>query len=271
LTLTYLSGILTVMSRFISFLLFCTLLLQGCSALGGMINDEPAREEIVATVPPTALYLAPTFPPEYTVTPTVTRTPTLPASPTPFQIVTLEATQQPEGEALATATPSLFLGPWEPYESKRLGTAIQVPPQLQARDFGQSIVIGDADLNESTFPLFMEIRFDQAGSYRLPAGIDATNPRNVLEAIVGELEQTYTEVKFVRPIQDVNFNGINASEVAARARLVTDTAESNLNWYLAVAIRDETVVRFYASSPASAGVTYISVAERIADSFNFLD
>jgi hypothetical protein len=69
----------------------------------------------------------------------------------------------------------------------------------------------------------------------------------------------------------VNFNGINAAEVAARVRLVTGTAEQNLNWYLAVAIRDETVVRFYASSPASAGVTYISIAERIAESFIFLE
>jgi hypothetical protein len=163
------------------------------------------------------------------------------------------------------------VGQWKEYESSRLSVSLRIPPQLEARDFGQSILIGNSNLETSTFPLFMEIRFDQAGSYRLPDGVDATNPRSVLEGVQRELEETYTEVQLVRPIQDANFNGINAAEFAARARLITETTEQNLNWYLAAVVRDWLVVRFYASSPADAGVTYMTVAERIADSFRFTE
>lgn len=259
------------MFRQISIILLSSLLLQSCSALEALIPQQPAAVEIISTSPAEPVYIAPTLPPEYTLTPTVTKTPTSPPSPTPFQVVTLEATETPQNGATPTEIPVLAVGQWDIYESFRLKASLRIPPQLDARDFGQSILIGNSNLEESTFPLFMELRFDQAGSYRLPEGIDATNPRNVLEAILAELEETYTEVQLVRPIQDVNFNGIGAAEVAARARLVTATTESNLNWYLAVAIRDETVVRFYASSPSTAGVTYISVAERIADSFSLVD
>jgi hypothetical protein len=259
------------MSRILITTLILALLLQSCSAVEGLLPMEPDSVDIVTTEPRKPEYVAPTLPPEYTSTPTVTRTPTSPPSPTPFQVVTIEATEEPEAKASPSATPVVFVGQWERYESTRLGAAIQVPPQLSVRDFGQSILIGNASLSENTIPLFMEIRFDQAGSYRLPEGIDATNPRNVLEAVVRELEETYTEVQLVRSIDDVTFNGINASEVAARVSLITSTAESNLNWYLAVAIQDKRVVRFYASSPASAGVTYMTVAERIADTFQMID
>ncbi len=258
------------MLRTLSFLLLA-LTLSACSAISGIIPTEPASVEIILTQALATEYIAPTLPPEYTLTPTITITPTSPPSPTPFQIVTVVATEGAEAQETPTPPPPLFLGQWERYESFRLGVELLIPPQMEASDFGQSILIGNANLEQSTIPLFIEIRFDQAGSYRLPEGIDATNPRNVLEAIINELEETYTEVQLVRPIQDVDFNGTPASEVAARVRLVTDTAETNLNWYLAVAIREETVVRFYASSPASAGVTYISVAERIADSFQFVE
>ena len=255
------------MIRKLPLILILMFILQGCSALG---SQAPPPVEVLSTIPPEPTYLAPTLPPEYTLTPTSTITTTPPPSPTPFEVVTLDPTETLEVEASPTVAPALFVGQWEVYESIRLNVSLRIPPELEARDFGQSILIGNSNLEASTFPLFMEIRFDQAGSYRLPEGIDATNPRNVLEALVRELEETYTDVQFVKPIQDVNFNGIGAAEVAARVRLVTDDAESNLNWYLAVAIRDETVVRFYASSPASAGVTYMTVAERIADSFAFL-
>ncbi|TFH37132.1 MAG: hypothetical protein E4G99_03285 [Anaerolineales bacterium] len=241
-------------------------LLPGCSALSG----QPDSVELAATVPPGPTYAAPTFPPQYTLTPTVTLSPTPPPSATPFQVVTLETTEEPEAAITATAIPGLFSQAWKPYESKRLKAAILVPAQLQTRDAGQSILVGDADIHNSITPLFLEIRFDQAGSYRLPEGIDATNPRNVLEALVRELEQTYTEVQLVRTIQDVYFNATSACEVVARARLITDTSEINVNLYLAVAIQEDTVIRFYGSSPASAGVTYISAAERIADSFTLL-
>ncbi len=244
------------------------LLLSGCSLLD---QSPPASVEIIPTSLSEPTYVAPTLPPENTPTPTPTRTRTPLPSPTPFEVVTLEVTETPGSEASSTPTPALFVGQWEVYESSRLNASLRIPPQLEGRDFGQSILIGNNDLDNSIFPLFMEIRFDQAGSYRLPEGIDATNPRNVLEAVLRELEETYTEVQYVRPIEDVNFNGIGAAEVAARVRLVTSNAEQNLNWYLAVAIRGETVVRFYGSSPASAGVTYITVAERIADSFAFIE
>lgn len=247
------------------------LLLSGCSLLEGLGGSAPPSVEIIPTSPPQPTYIAPTLPPEYTETPTPTKTATPLPTRTPFEVVTLPVMEPASTESTPSVTPALFVGQWAIYESTRLNASMRIPPQLEARDFGQSILIGDSNLGDSLFPLFMEVRFDQAGSYRLPEGIDATNPRNILEAVLRELEETYTEVQLVRSIEDVYFNGINASEVAARVRLVTATAESNLNWYLAVAVREETVVRFYASSPASAGVTYMTVAERIADSFTFID
>jgi hypothetical protein len=237
----------------------------------GLRPSQADRVVVVATEPAESAYIAPTLPPEYTLTPTATLTPTSPPSPTPFQVVTLEATETIEGEATPTATTVLFAGQWERYESLRLGAAIRVPLELNVNDFGQSIRVGSPNLGTSEIPLFLEILFDQANSYRLPDGIDATNPRNVLEAVIDEMEQDYNEIQLVRSIQDVNFNGINASEVAARASQGNEATEFNTNLYLAVAIRDETVVRFYASSPASAGVIYMTVAERIADSFQLID
>jgi hypothetical protein len=259
------------MHRIPLFLLILSLVLLGCTAQEPPPAEAPEEGELAPSAATESIYLAPTLPPEYTLTPTVTITPTLPPTPTPFQVALVEASPTLEGATPPTETPALFVGQWELYESSRLNASLRVPPQLTPRDFGQSILLGDANLADETMPLFVEIRFDQAGSYRLPEGIDATNPRNVLEAVLRELEETYTEVTLVRSIQDVNFNGINASEVAARVRLITETTEQNLNWYLAVAIRDETVVRFYASSPTSAGVTYISIAERIAESFSFIE
>jgi hypothetical protein len=142
---------------------------------------------------------------------------------------------------------------------------------LDVYDYGQGIRVGDPGVLSGDSLLFLEILFDQSNSYRLPDGIDATNPRNVLEAVIREVEQDFTELQLVRPIQDIYFNSIGASDVAARASLETNNSEININLYLAVAIRDETVVRFYGSSPASAGVVYITVAERIADSFSFIE
>jgi hypothetical protein len=247
------------------------MLLQGCSAIGLFFPDEPASVDLGATAPVETVYAAPTLPPEYTLTPTATRTRTPVPSPTPFQIASVDPTKAPEGATAPAPTPVLFLGPWERYESSRLGAAIYVPPELTTIDYGSSIRVGDPDIYTSQVPLFFEIYFDQANSYRLPENIDATNPRNVLEAIIQELEQDFAEIQLVRPIRDVYFNGINAAEVAARATADSDNPASIVNWYLAVAIREETVVRFYGSAPAGAGVTYISIAERIADSFTFIE
>jgi hypothetical protein len=247
------------------------LLLQGCSAVEGLLPIDPPSVEIVSTVTPEPTYFAPTLPPEYTLTPTVTLTPTSPPSPTPFQVVAVEETGEPEEGAPPTATPVLFVGQWEPYESRRLGASIRVPPELDVYDYGQGIRVGDPGVLSGDSLLFLEILFDQSNSYRLPDGIDTTNPRNVLEAVIREVEQDFTELQLVRPIQDVYFNSIAASDVAARASLETSNSEININWYLAVAIHDETVVRFYGSSPASASVAYITVAERIADSFSFIE
>lgn len=259
------------MSKNTIIIFLAALTLQGCTVLGDLLPLEASSVEVVTTAPAELSYIAPTLPPEYTLTPTVTITPTSPPSPTPFQVVTPEITDEPDEVVTPTATTVQFVGQWEPYESRRLGASIRVPTELSVYDYGQSIRVGDPDILSGNSLLFLEILFDQANSYRLPDGIDATNPRNVLEAVIRELEGDFTEFQLVRAIQDVDFNSIGASEVAARASLVTGTSEVNINWYLAVAIRDETVVRFYGSSPASAGVTFITVAERIADSFNFID
>ena len=269
-TLSRLSGILFSMSRYIVSIFLVALLLQGCAAVGDLLPEAPNVED-VSTVPTEPAYSAPTLPPEYTLTPTVTKTPTSPPSPTPFQVVTPEVTDEPDEDITQTSTPVLFVGQWQIYESRRLGASIRVPPELAAYDYGQGIRVGDPDILSGNSPLFLEILFDQANSYRLPDGIDTTNPRNVLEAVIRELEGDYTEFQLVRSIQDVDFNSIGASEVAARATLVSGASEVNINWYLAVAIRDETVVRFYGSSPASAGVSFITVAERITDSFKFTE
>lgn len=258
------------MSRHIILIFLVALLLQGCAATGNLPPEAPGVEASY-TAPAEPPYIAPTLPPEYTLTPTVTKTPTSPPSPTPFQVVTLEIADELDADITPSATPVMFVGQWQIYESRRLGASIRVPPELSAYDYGQSIRVGDPDILSGNSLLFLEILFDQANSYRLPEGIDATNPRNVLEAVIRELEGDFNELQLVRPIQDVNFNSINASEVAARALLVSGSSEVNINWYLAVAIRDETVVRFFGSSPASAGVTFITIAERITDSFKFTD
>jgi hypothetical protein len=258
------------MSRSFFFIVLAALL-QSCAVLGDLRPTEASSAEVASTAPAEPIYIAPTLPPEYTLTPTVTITPTSLPSPTPFQVVTLESTDTPDEDVTPTPTAVLFVGQWEPYESRSLGASIRVPPELEVYDYGQSIRIGDPDILSGNSLFFLEILFDQSNSYRLPDGIDATNPRNVLEAVIHEIEGDFTEFQLVRSIQDVDFNSINASEVVARALLISGTSEVNINWYLAVAIRDETVVRFYGSSPASAGVTLITVAERIADSFNFTD
>jgi len=246
------------------------ILAYGCSALG-LPGAQPAATPVPPTIEPQPTYVAPTLPPAYTPTPTPTRTPTPPPSPTRFAVITEEIPAEDVAEGgLAVVTPFFFLGGWRPFESERLGVLFDIPQILEAREVGRTIHIASPESAQDPIPLEVSIDVDPAGSFRLPEGINPGDPRTVVEAMLRELEETQTEVIRIRSLNDIIIQGQPAAEVAVRTRLIQEDLEENSIWYLACIIKQETVVRIQAHSPAETGGAYLPLAERMADSFQFM-
>lgn len=249
-------------------LLIITLSLSGCSVLQGALSQPGSVD--VASSPTSSEYVAPTLPPVNTATPTASPEPTAEPSPTPFTIVTVESGTPETTEDAAFPTPVFTFSRWERFEANRFNVALNVPDTLQATVFGQDIIIASPSSAEVPIPLDLELRFDQANSYRLPDGINPADPRSVLEAILNEIEAEYDTYTLIRPVSNVDVNGKAAAEAAVRTALGEGESIQETLRYLAVIVNQESIVRIYASAPADTGSAYLVIAERITDSLEFL-
>ena len=243
---------------------------SGCSVFGGSTPLSPAPENDRPQTAEATAYTAPTLPPVNTATlaPTTTKTP--PPTPSPFTVFIVE-TPTPEGGP-PTSIPTLdfnFEG-WERYETTYKGIAFDTPINMEIRDYGRVIRIGDLDFSDDGIQLFVEVQVDNAASGYLPRDISPYDPRSVVDGILNEFEKTYTDVTLIRPVANANMNGYPGADTAVRTQLTVGSGTEELIWYLVAVVHDETVVRIYAQSPASTGGASLGLAQHMIGTIEFL-
>jgi len=243
---------------------------SGCSVFEGSTSLDSALESDRPQVAEATAYTAPTLPPANTATlaPTTTQTP--PPTPSPFTIFIAE-TPTPESSP-STSIPTLdfnFEG-WERYETTYTGIAFDTPINMELRDYGRVIRIGDLDFSDDGIQLFIEVQVDNAASGYLPRDVNPYDPRSVVDGILGEFEKSYTEVTLMRPVANANMNGYPGADTAVRTQLTVGSGTEELIWYLAAVVHDETVVRIYAQSPASTGGASLGLAQQLIRTIEFL-
>ncbi len=243
---------------------------SGCSVFEGSTPLDSALENDRPQVAEATAYTAPTLPPANTATlaPTTTQTPR--PTPSPFTVFIVE-TPTPEGGP-PTSIPILefnFEG-WERYETTYTGIAFDTPINMELRDYGRVIRIGDLDFSDDGIQLFIEVQVDNAASGYLPGDINPYDPRSVVDGILDEFEKSYTEVTLMRPVANANMNGYPGADTAVRTQLTVGSGTEELIWYLAAVVHDETVVRIYAQSPASTGGASLGLAQQLIRTIEFL-
>ena len=246
------------------------LILSGCSVLGGNSSLDSTPEDDPPQVAEATAYTAPTLPPVNTATlaPTTTQTP--PPTPSPFTVFIVE-TPTPEGGP-STSIPALdfsFEG-WERYETSYTGIAFDTPINMEIRDYGRLIRIGDLVFIDDGIQLFVEVQVDNSATGDRPGDVNPYDPRSVVDGILNEFEKTYTDVTLIRPVANANMNGYPGADTAVRTQLTVGTGTEELIWYLAAVVHDETVVRIYAQTPASTGGASLGLAQHMIRTIEFL-
>lgn len=243
---------------------------SGCSLFGGSTPLDSIAEIDRPQVAEATAYTAPTLPPVNTPTlaPTMTQTP--PPSPSPFTVVIVDTPTLESGPSTSIPTPDFNFGGWERYETSYTRIAFDTPINMVVRDYGRLIRIGDPNFSDEGIQLFIEFQVDQSTSAYLPAGINPSDPRSVIDGILREFEKNYTVVTMIRPVTNVNMHGYPGSDTAVRTQLSVGLEIDELIWYLAAVIHEETIVRIYAQSPASTGGTYLAFAQHMIETIEFL-
>ena len=250
--------------------IFLIITISGCSVFGGNApldstpeNDRPQAAKATA-------YSAPTLPPANTATlaPTTTQTP--PPTPSPFTIFIVETPTPESGPSTSIPTLDFNFEGWERYETTYTGIAFDTPINMEIRDYGRVIRIGDLDFSDDGIQVFIEVQVDNAASGYLPSDVNPHDPRSVVDGILGEFEKTYTDVTLIRPVANANMNGYPGADTAVRTQLTVGSGTEELIWYLAAVVHDETVVRIYAQSPASAGGASLGLAQHMIGTIEFL-
>ncbi len=243
---------------------------SGCAVFEGSTTLDSEPETARPQVAEATAYTAPTLPPVNTPTLTPTSTQTPPPTPSPFTVVIVE-TPTPESVP-STSMPSLDFnfGGWERYETNYAGIAFDTPINMVTRDYGRLIRIGDPNFNDEGVQLFVEFQVDNANSGYLPDGINPSDPRSIMDGILREFDRTYTDVTMIRTVTNVNMHGYPGSDTAVRTQLTDGSGTDEFIWYLAAVVHEETVVRIFAQSPASTGGAYLSFAQHMVETIEFL-
>jgi len=246
------------------------LMLSGCSVFGGSAPLDSTPENDRPQVAEATAYTAPTLPPVNTATlaPTMTQTP--PPTPSPFTIFIVETPAPESGPSTSIPTLSFNFEGWERYETTYTGIAFDTPVNIELRDYGRVIRIGDLDFSDDGIQLFIEVQVDNAASDYLPRDINPYDPRSVVDGILNEFEKTYTDVTLIRPVANANMNGYPGADTAVRTQLTVGSGTEELIWYLAAVVHDKTVVRIYAQSPASTGGASLGLAQQMIRTIEFL-
>lgn len=244
--------------------------LGGCSVLGGSAPLTSAPEAVPPQVAEATAYTAPTLPPVNTPTLAPTSTQIPPPTPSPFTIVIVETPTLESGPPTSIPTFDFNFGGWERYETNYTGIAFDTPINLETRDYGRLIRVGDPNFSAEGIQLFVEFQVDQATSSYLPDGINPSDPRSIIDGILREFDNTYTEVTMIRPVTNMNIHGNPGSNTAVRTQSIDGSGTNELIWYLAAVVHEETIVRIYAQSPASTGGVYLSFAQHMIETIEFL-
>jgi len=246
------------------------LMLSGCSVLEGGAPVDSTPENDRPQVAEATAYTAPTLPPANTATlaPTTTQTPH--PTPSPFTIFIAETPTPESGPSTSIPTLDFNFEGWERYETTYTGIAFDTPINMELRDYGRVIRIGDLDFSDDGIQLFIEIQVDNAASGYLPRDVNPYDPHSVVDGIQDEFEKSYTEVTLMRPVANANMNGYPGADTAVRTQLTVGAGTEELIWYLAAVVHDETVVRIYAQSPASTGGASLGLAQQLIRTIEFL-
>jgi len=252
------------------FVIFLIITISGCSVFGGSAPLDSTPENDRPQVAEATAYTAPTLPPANTPTlaPTTTQTP--PPTPSPFTVFIAETPTPESGPSTSIPTLDFNFEGWERYETTYTGIAFDTPVNIELRDYGRVIRIGDLDFSNDGIQLFIEVQVDNAASGYLPRDINPYDPRSVVDGILNEFEKTYTDVTLIRPVANANMNGYPGADTAVRTQLTVGSGTEELIWYLAAVVHDETVVRIYAQSPASTGGTSLGLAQQMIGTIEFL-
>ncbi len=259
------------MRRYIHYLVATlTLTCSGCSLFGGSTPLDFAPETDRPQVAEATAYTAPTLPPVNTPTLTPTTTQTPPPTPSPFTVVIVETPTPESGPSTSIPTSDFSFGGWERYETTYTGIAFDTPINMVTRDYGRLIRIGDPNFSDEGIQLFVELQVDHATSGYLPDGINPSDPRSIIDGILREFDKTYTDVTMIRSVTNVDVHGYPGSNTAVRTQLTSGSETDELIWYLAAIVHEETIVRIYAQSPASTGGVYLSFAQHMFETIEFL-
>lgn len=249
---------------------FLILTCSGCSVFGGNTSQDSTAENDRPQVAEATAYTAPTLPPVNTATLAPTTTLTPPPTPSPFTVFIAETPTPESGPS--TSIPALdfnFEG-WERYETAYTRIAFDTPINIEIRDYGRVIRIGDLDFSDDGIPLFIEVQVANAASGYLPRDINPHDPHSVVGGILDEFEKTYTDVTLIRPVTSTNMNGYPGADTAVRTQLTVGSESEEFIWYLAAVTHDETVVRIYAQSPANTGGASLGLAQHMIRTIEFL-
>jgi len=250
--------------------LITLLLLTGCGA-NGSTGANVASTPLEHSTEPHSTYAAPTLPPAYTPTATITRTPRPTITSTPFTIVTIEPSAPAETESTPSPTSVSAFGPWERVEDAFLNVSVEIPPGTAAVRSGRSLLIRAAE-GESSLALEIEVRVDSPIASRFPQGVDLASPLSILDGMLREMEANRTILNVIRPSTELSLGGNPGASAAIRTRPPGEEESDITLWYLAAIVySDKAVVRFQASAPESSGVTNLSLAERVAKSIQFIE
>ena len=242
----------------------------GCSVFGGSTPLDSTQETDRPQVAEATAYTAPTLPPVNTATlaPTTTQTP--PPTPSPFTIFIVETPTPENGPSTSIPTLDFNFEGWERYETSYTGIAFDTPINMEIRDYGRVIRIGDLDFSDNGIQLFIEVQVDNAASGYLSGDVNPHDPRSVVNGILDEFEKTYTDVSLIRPVANANMNGYPGEDTAVRTQVTVGSGTEELIWYLAAVVHDETVVRIYAQTPASTGGASLGLAQHMIRTIEFL-
>ena len=243
---------------------------SGCSVFGGSTPPDSTHETDAPQVAEATAYTAPTLPPVNTATlaPTTTQTP--PPTPSPFTIFIVETPTPESGPSTSISPLDFNFEGWERYETSYTGIAFDAPINMEIRDYGRVIRIGDPDFSDNGIQLFIEVQVDNASSGYLPGDVNPHDPRSVVNGIINEFEKTYTEVTLIRQITNTNMNGYPGVDTAVRTQLSVGSGTEELIWYIAAVVHDETVVRICAQTPASTGGASLGLAQHMIRTIEFL-
>ncbi|MEA1976990.1 MAG: hypothetical protein U9N80_03735, partial [Chloroflexota bacterium] len=111
---------------------------------------------------------------------------------------------------------------------------------------------------------------DHAASGYLPGDVNPYDPHSVVNGILGEFEENYTDVTLIRPVANANMNGYPGADTAVRTHLTVGSGTEEFIWYIAAVVHNDTVVRIYAQSPASTGGTSLGLAQQLIGTIEFI-